>query len=330
MITTTARTNAQFVGLAMQNKRSTSLHTAVAALRRWAVSALQSLTSFPMLPGTPIPWDGSGICKAVIRGGGTAHSATAALAYTGPDGQSHLELFRGHNPEGLVSRAATSARLDALERVLQNPTSARATCLFIDDPVLRAEVAATIESFPSLELATAPAETLSLTASQAATRANSTTIENTVASIPRSETGRRLGGSTHLVIATDASIIPGQPGAGIASVATDGTIWQDRLPDTCDITWAEMKAIHAAVAGSANHPHVVVLSDNQAAVDFANGRAIPVQKRMRRLATQIQTLRAGRDVNIGWVRAHRGHHLNEAADAMARQARHLHATAPAA
>lgn len=313
-----------------KNKRFVSLHTAFAALRSWVIGMIHTLTPFPMLPGAPCPWDGSGICTAIIRGSGSKYSAIAALAYTGPDGESYLELFRKDTTDEQLFRVATSARLDALERVLQNPVSALATHLFIDDPVLRAEVAAIIDSFPSLLLSATPPETLSITASQAVARASRATIKNTPVTIPSPKSGRRLGGSTLLVIATDASIIPGKPGAGIASISSDGVIWQDRLPDTCDIAWAEMKAIHAAVAGSVNHPHVVVLSDSKDAIAFANGTAIPADRRMRNLATQIKTLRTGRDVTIRWVRAHRGHPLNEAADGLARQARHLHITAPVA
>ncbi|MDD0858240.1 hypothetical protein NHF46_11635 [Arthrobacter alpinus] len=237
-----------------KNKRFAFARTVTAVLRSWAIGVFHMLNPFPTLPGAPCPWDGSGICTAVIRGSGAKHFATAALAYTDPHGESHLELFRKNTTEEQRFRATTSARLDALERVLKNPASARVTYLFIDDPALRAEVAANIESFPNLVLSTTPDGTLSNAASQAVARASSTTIKNTPVTIAEPKNGRRLGGSTHLVIATDASIIPGQPGAGIASISSDGAIWQDRLPDTCDITWAEMKAIHAAVAGSINHP----------------------------------------------------------------------------
>lgn len=305
-----------------------SLHTVTSALRSWAIEAFHALNPFPTLPVVPCPLDGTGICTAVIRGSGAKHSSTAALAYTDPAGESHLELFRKNHSEELIYQNTTSARLDALERLLQNPTMARTTRLFIDDPTLRAEVAATIDSFPGLELSNTAPHTLSNTASQAISRTQSTTIKNTPIPLPTPINGRRLGGSTHLVIATDASIIPGKPGVGIASITADGEIWQDHLPDTCDIDWAEMKAIHAAIAGSIHHPHVIVLSDSQHAIAYANGTVIPTQRRMRNLAHQIQALRAGRDVNIDWVRAHRGHPLNEAADTLARQARHHHITTP--
>lgn len=310
--------------------RSTSRYSIKTFLRQWAISIRHALNPFPLLPGVAHPWEETDVCIAVIRGGRSRYSATAALAYAGPDGSAHLELFSSNTLQGQTAQAAVTARIDALERIVQNPTSAAATRLYIDDPFLRAEVAASLASFPSLELLDAPFEGLSLNAAQAVTRANSTsasTRKRDASTGTRLDKDRVLGGSTHLVIATDASIVPGQPGAGISAVASDGTVWQEVLPETCDITWAELKAIYTAVAVSSGHPHVVILSDSQSAVAIATGSVIPTQERMRRLANQLQTLRKGRDVNISWVRAHRGHYLNEAADAMARQARRLKSAA---
>lgn len=142
---------------------------------------------------------------------------------------------------------------------------------------------------------------------------------------PAAKIRRNRGGSTHLVIATDASIVPGRPGAGIAAVASNGTTWHDYLPTTCDITWAELKTIHTAITNN-TYPHIVILSDNQGAVAIATGKVIPIQTRMRRLATKIRALRAGHDINIAWVRAHHGHPLNHAADTLAHQTRHTGTT----
>ena len=47
--------------------------------------------------------------------------ATAALAYTGPDGEEHLELFRGYSTKGITGHAAATARIDALAFILENP-----------------------------------------------------------------------------------------------------------------------------------------------------------------------------------------------------------------
>ena len=312
----------------MQSTRFTPLQDTFAALTRWATNALRALNPRPVLPAGPRPWNGTGICTAVIRGGGTAHTATAALAYTSPDGTEHLELFRGHSTYGTPGHAAAAARLDALAFILNNPTGARATRLFIDDPSLRHEVTAFQDSFPSLQLTTTADTRLSTIASRTAVRANSVTIHTSASAALL--TLHQPANEHRLVIATDASIIPGQAGAGISAVASDGTVWQDRLPGTTDITWAEMKAIHAAITQHPGHHELLVLSDSKAAIAFANGTAIPTQTRMRRLATQIGALRAGRAIEITWVRAHNGHALNEAADALARQARHTPAVASAA
>lgn len=312
-------------GNAMQSKRSTTFYKARTALTRWAANALRALSPHPTLPAAPRPWDGTGICTAVIRGGGTAHMATAALAYTGPDGKEQIELFRGYSTAGISGHAATSARINALAFLVDNPTNARATRLFIDDPALRREVAIVQESFPTLQLTTTAQPHLSIAASKAASRANSVTVYASAAAARLSL--HNLTSERRTVIATDASIVPGKAGAGIAAVGSDGTVWQDRLPGTCDITWAELKAIHAAIT---HHPgkNLLVLSDSQGAVAFANGTAVPAQARMRRLAAQIQALRIDRSIEITWIRAHNGHPLNEAADAMARHARR--AGAPAA
>ncbi|WP_461186545.1 RNase H family protein [Arthrobacter sp. Z4-13] len=251
--------------------------------------------------------------------------ATAALAYTGPDGKEHLELFRGYSAAGISDHAATSARIDALAFLVDNPTDARTTRLFIDDPALRREVAILQDSFPTLELTATAEPHLSTAASKAASRANSVTVYASAAAARLSL--HDLTNERRTVIATDASIVPGKAGAGIAAVGSDGLVWQDRLPGTCDITWAELKAIHAAIT---HHPgkNLLVLSDSQGAVAFANGTAVPAQARMRRLAAQIQALRTDRSIEITWIRSHNGHPLNEAADAMARHARR--APAPAA
>ncbi|WP_142062301.1 RNase H family protein [Pseudarthrobacter sp. B4EP4b] len=309
----------------MQSKRSTTFHDVLSALTRWAANALRALAPLPTLAAAPRRWDGAGTCMAVIRGGGTAYMAMAALAYVGPDGGEHLELFRGYSPAGIPEHAAASARIDALAFLLDNPTNARTTCLFIDDPALRREITTLQDSFPTLQLTATADSRLSIAASQAGSRANSVTVYASAAAARLSL--HNLGSECRTVIATDASIVPGKAGAGIAAVASDGMVWQDRLPGTCDITWAELKAIHAAIT---HHPgkDLLVLSDSQGAVAFANGTAIPAQARMRRLAAQIQALRADRAIEITWVRAHNGHPLNEAADAMARHARR--AAAPAA
>lgn len=156
-------------------------------------------------------------------------------------------------------------------------------------------------------------------AARSAAAGRAVTRANTASAVPSPV--RVPGGSSHTVVATDASIVPGLTGAGIAAVTGDGRIWQETLPGTGDVTWAELNAIRLALASTPATERVVVLSDSKAAVAFATGTAVPAQRRMVRLAGRIQAMRQGRDVSIQWVRAHRGHVLNEAADQAARAAR---------
>ncbi|MEO5316208.1 hypothetical protein PV772_19170 [Pseudarthrobacter sp. CC12] len=306
-----------------QPKRSIAVHDAFSAIARWTARALRALAIRPVLPAVPCLWDGSGAYTAVIRGGGTTHMATAALAYTGPDGKICLELFRGYSPTGNARHAAAAARIDALAYILQH-SNASLIYLFIDDQELRREVTAVQGSFHRLKLTATADPELSITASQAACRANSVTLNASAAAARLAL--HQFTGEHRTVIATDASIVPGKAGAGIAAVASDGTVWQDQLPGTADITWAEMNAIHAAITHRPGKD-VLVLSDSQGAVAFANGTAVPAQARMRRLAARIHAERSGRAIDIRWVRAHNGHPLNQAVDAMARQARHATITA---
>jgi hypothetical protein len=130
-----------------QFKRSATLRTAFTVLSSWTARALQAVAILPALPAAPCPWDGSGTCTAVIRGGGTAYMATAALAYSGADGKAHLELFRGYSSNGDARHAAAAARIDALAFIL-NHSNASVIHLFIDHQELRREVAALLGSFP--------------------------------------------------------------------------------------------------------------------------------------------------------------------------------------
>jgi len=295
-------------------------------LRRWIRAARAAVGPFSRVPQVPqrCPLEVATVCEAVIRVGGAGHVSTAALALRGPGGTEHVLLFRGYSPDGNRERAAAYARLNAFEYLAGRPTGAAITRLHVDDARARDAIGALLDSFPTLTLAGVPDAALSTAAARAAVRANAGPVS---AARP---TERVPGGSTHTVVATDASIVPGIPGAGIAAVAGDGRLWQETLPATGDITWAELNAIHLALARTATTERVVVLSDSKAAVAFANGTAVPAQSRMVRLAAQIQSLCTGRDVSIQWVRSHRGHALNEAADQAARIARRSLTASPAA
>lgn len=271
-------------------------------LRRWARTALAALNPFSRVPGLRLgcPLEVAPVCEAVIRSGASGAAATAALSLRGPDGAEHVLLFTGRGVDANPGRAAAHAGVDALEYLVEaRPTTAATTRLYVDDARTRAEIGALLDSFPTLTLAGEPDL-------------------------------RLYAAAAHTVVATDASIVPGTAGAGIAAVSGDGRIWEETLPGTGDITWAELNAIRLALASTAGTERVVVLSDSKAAVAFANGDAVPPQPRMVRLAARIQDLSAGRDVSIQWVRSHCGHALNEAADRAARAARRSIASGPAA
>ncbi|WP_251046156.1 hypothetical protein [Arthrobacter sp. ISL-85] len=201
-----------------ESTRSMAVRDAFSAIARWTARALRALAVRPVLPAVPCLGDGSGAYTAVIRGGGTTHMATAALAYTGPDGKFCLELFRGYSPTGNARHAAAAARIDALAFILKH-SNASAIHLFIDDQELRREVTAVQGSFPRLKLTATADPELSITASQAACRANSVTLNASAAAARLAL--HQFTGEHRTVIATDASIIPGKAGAGIAAVASD-------------------------------------------------------------------------------------------------------------
>lgn len=285
-------------------------------------------------------------CPAVIQASGTTTGATAALALA-PSSQDwpEVELFRTLGNGALPSALANGARIDALTRLLEdNPANAPWYSLYVDDLELRREITALQDSFPTLLLTDSPHAGASSMATQAIVP-TAQTPNPPAASTPMSPAARKtgpcknpqiggktpktrvLGGETHLVIATDASIVPGIPGAGIAYAASNGITYQGWMGNTCDITWAELNAIHAALTASAGHARVNILSDSKSAVEIAMGRQTPGQARLRRLAAAIAAEMAGRDVSVQWVRSHHGHPLNESADALARGARRMHAPA---
>jgi len=270
-------------------------------VRRWTDATLGALNPFSHVPGMRLacPLEVATVCEAVIRSDESG-GATAALSLRGPDGAEHVLVFLGRSFDGNPRNAAAHARVDALEYLVESrPAAAAMTRLYVDDARTRAEIGALLDSFPTLTLAAEPDPKL-------------------------------YDAADHTVVATDASIFPGIAGAGIAAVSGDGRIWNETLPETGDITWAELNAIRLALANTAGTQRIVVLSDSKAAVAFANRTSVPPQARMVRMAAQIQNLCTGRDVSIQWVRSHCGHALNEAADQAARAARRSLAPASAA
>lgn len=272
------------------------------AAQRWVDATLRTLNPFSHVPGVRLacPLEVASVCEAVIRSDAAGATATAALSLRGPDGAEHVLVFLGRSIDGNPRHAVAHARVDALQYLVESrPTAAAMTRLYVDDSRSRAEIEALLDSFPTLTLAGEPDP-------------------------------RLYDAANHTVVASDASIVPGTAGAGIAAVSGDGRIWKETLPETGDITWAELNAIRLALANTAGTERIVILSDSKGAVAFANGTCVPAQARMVRLAAQIQGLCAGRDVSIQWVRSHCGHALNEAADQAARAARRSLAPAAAA
>lgn len=122
------------------------------------------------------------------------------------------------------------------------------------------------------------------------------------------------------VVATDASIVPGRPGAGIAVNSSQGIIWQEHLLHTRDTTLAELTAIYRALEHTPSTQPLLVLSDSQASIRYATS-ATPKRRDLAFLATAIKRLAATRTVEFRWVKAHSGHDLNDAADLAAKEAR---------
>lgn len=128
-------------------------------------------------------------------------------------------------------------------------------------------------------------------------------------------------GRMHRVVATDASINPGRRGAGIAVVSFEGIVWQEHLPTSWDITSAELTAIRRALEHTLDSEPLLIVSDSQAAVDYATTARIPHRPDLLGVTTTIRNLMSRRTVRIQWVKGHNGHVLNESADRAAKTAR---------
>lgn len=123
-----------------------------------------------------------------------------------------------------------------------------------------------------------------------------------------------------VTVATDASIGLKMPGAGLACVSDTGQTTTAYRPAyrAGQIDYAELEAIVLALR---TYPDTLtILSDSQIAVALANGRCTAAGQ-LGHLLRQISRLRAGRTVEIIWVKGHHGHQLNEAADQAAKTCR---------
>ncbi|MEX5296844.1 ribonuclease H family protein [Kocuria sp. CPCC 205268] len=261
------------------------------------------------------------IRPAVIRANITCAGAVAVIAYRDTDEQVVLDVVRQNRRRDARGDEARRATLiDAVTRLCTDLDTAPGHRVWIDDAQLRTVLAAESAALPHVAFTDTPDAELGIAAARALSR-----IGQGLPPVPTpaaaGQPGVR-GGSSHLVLATDASVAStGEVGAGIAIAGSDGRRRSLYLSQTKDVTWAELQAIEEALICSAGEHRVVILSDSSHAVDYARGDVEAPQTRMRRAAARIAELREGRDVNIMWVRAHRGHELNEAADQLAKKAR---------
>lgn len=261
------------------------------------------------------------IRPAVIRANITCAGAVAVVAYRDIEDQVVLDVVRQkrrRDAHGDDARRATL--IDAITRLSTDLRTAPGYRVWIDDAQLRTVLAAESEALPHVAFIDTPDAELGIAAARMLSRIGQG-LRAVPSPTPTSAPGAPGGGS-HLVLATDASVaITGEVGAGIGIAGSDGRRRSLYLPQTRDVTWVELQAIEEALICSAGEDRVVILSDSSHAVDYARGDAQAPQTRMRRAAARIAELREGRDVNIMWVRAHRGHELNEAADQLAKKAR---------
>lgn len=198
--------------------------------------------------------------------------------------------------------------LEAVQAILQQAEIDQIRVeLFLDDRTVLAELFNTAPAFPRLILR--PLWVKNRTAVKAAVRALPTP--------PR------------LVIATDASIVPNKPGAGIAVVTADGQVTTRYLPTETQILLAELEAIALALATHRTCP-LQICSDSTIAVALVNSHDPNVHGQLGNVLHRIDTLRHGRDTQISWVKGHNGDPLNEAADHHANLTRRHAKTQPTA
>lgn len=141
-----------------------------------------------------------------------------------------------------------------------------------------------------------------------------------------------------LVVAVDASIASNRSVAGLGWVVAhpDGEILScgqavKKVRRRGDILLGELTAIHRGLNDARTHGFpatgkgaVTVLSDSQpalAALSQSSSRRRVMSEDCQRVVEKILAMAAGHPVTFDWVKGHRGHRLNEAADRLAVMAR---------
>lgn len=133
---------------------------------------------------------------------------------------------------------------------------------------------------------------------------------------------------TDVLVATDASMRRRRAPAGVAWVRGDG-MFATQVVDTADIAVAELAAITMAVAAHGRHRgKLTIISDSRDALNMAKaalrGDVDAWSAAGRRYQRQLADSPIRDDVNLQWVKGHRGNLLNEAADELAVMARRHH------
>lgn len=187
--------------------------------------------------------------------------------------------------------------------------------VYLDDPVVRRELATVADSFPRVQFTDVATGIL---------RDLAITLPTTVST--------RAGQRHHaplpqLTVATDASLRTHTPGAGTAVVAEHGAVttqWHRAVDDT---TTAEILAIRLALNTYPRH-QLTILTDSRAAIRCLSLPPAIIRARApRTIALRIvQAQSALKDTRstLTWVRGHADHPLNEAADRVALAVRRNH------
>lgn len=179
---------------------------------------------------------------------------------------------------------------------------------------VRDELAQVVGAFPGLSLRDRPGERHVGLREYAVAR-----LECPVGVSPPARTQPETFTPPTLVVATDASIARGVCGIGIACITEAGEVATEFIDSGECITVGEILAVDLALRTFPNQP-LTVLTDSRA-VEHAVAHPHRQSPAARRALTRIARAERADLLTIHWVRGHRGHPLNEAADRHARATR---------